>query len=308
MHKKKGSFDHMEKRFCPDCGTEIIGEGGFCPKCGRPVGVPAPQQPMPQMNAMPMQQMPMQQMPMQQVPMQQMPMQQMPMQQMPAQQMPQQVPQQVPMQGQPAAQMGMPMMYVPYRNTKKIWGIIGGCFAAAAIITGIILLVIFGGNPAGEVLTDYRDKDIIGNYNGTAVVESISVGGDYEMLVEHKGYDSEKLLKKSVDRETDCSLSLSDRDLTIQISDPLFLGNKTFVIDDAIFDNGRAKDDFDTNKIFSDDMEDSEVRIQYDLTLHEGLSRESEYRIYGTVEIEYDIVLLGIEASYSIELTVDCDK
>ena len=102
----------MEKRFCPDCGTEIIGEGAFCPKCGRTLNQPQ---------------------------MQQMPVQQIPMQQIPTQPMP-----------TPA----MGMMYIPPRNTKKIWGIVGGCVAAAAVITGIILLIIFSGNPAGEIIKD----------------------------------------------------------------------------------------------------------------------------------------------------------
>ncbi len=285
MHKKKGSFDHMEKRFCPDCGTEIIGEGEFCPKCGRAVSAPA-QQPMPQMNA---------------IPMQQMPMQPMPMQQMPAQQ--------VPVQGQPAAQMpmGMPMMYVPYRNTKKIWGIIGGCFAAVAVITGIILLIVFTGNPAGEIIKDYRYNEITGNYNGVATVDSIGVGGDYEEIAEHQNLDSEKILMRSEDNELDCSLSLSKDSLTITLADPLFMGSREFTIDDVDFNNGRAKDSTD-DEIKDGNLEDSEITIDYNLTLHEGVSRNSEYRIYGTIEIQYDLVMFGIEGTYEIEITVDCDK
>jgi hypothetical protein len=275
----------MEKRFCPDCGTEIIGEGEFCPRCGRAVSAPA-QQPMPHMNAVPMQQMPMQQMPVQQMPVQQMP-----------------------MQDQSAApmQMGVPMMYVPYRNTKKIWGIIGGCFAAAAVITGIILLIIFTGNPAGEIIKDYRYNEIIGSYRGVATVDSIGVGGDYEEIAEHQNLDSEKILMRSEDDELDCSLSLTKDSLTITLSDPLFMGSREFTIDDVDFNNGRAKDSAD-DEIKSGNLEDSEITIDYNLTLHEGVSRNSEFRIYGTVEIRYDLVMFGIEGSYEIELTVDCDK
>ena len=45
------------------------------------------------------------------------------------------------------------------------------------------------------------------------------------------------------------------------------------------------------------------------LLLHYRMvSRNTEYRIYGTIEIQYDLVLFGIEGTYEIELTVDCDK
>lgn len=273
----------MEKRFCPDCGTEIVGEGGFCPKCGRPIGVSAPQQPMQQMNAVPLQQMPMQQVPMQQMP----------------------------VQGQPAAQMqmGVPMMYVPYRNTKKIWGIIGGCFAAAAVITGIILLIIFTGNPAGEIIKDYRYKDIIGYYNGEVEIGSIDISGDYEEIAEHQNLDTEKKLNRSENKTFECSLSLTDETLTIILpsEEPLFLGSREFTIDNVDFSNGRAKDSTD-DEIRSGNLEDSEITVDYNLTLHEGVSRNTEYRIYGTIEIQYDLVLFGIEGTYEIELTVDCDK
>ncbi|MBE6953494.1 MAG: zinc ribbon domain-containing protein [Ruminococcaceae bacterium] len=255
----------MEKRFCPDCGTEIIGEGAFCPKCGRTLNQPQ---------------------------MQQMPVQQIPMQQIPTQPMP-----------TPA----MGMMYIPPRNTKKIWGIVGGCFAAAAVITGIILLIIFSGNPAGEIIKDYRYKDIVGSYSGVATIDSIGVGGDYEEIADHQGLDSEKILKRSEDDEIDCSLSLTDSTLTISLDDPLFLGSREFTIDDVDFNNGRAKDSTD-DEIKDGNLEDSEITIDYNLTLHEGVSRNTEYRIYGTVEIQYDLVLFGIEGTYEIELTIDCDK
>ncbi|MBR5520255.1 MAG: hypothetical protein IKU55_06010 [Clostridia bacterium] len=257
----------MEKRFCPDCGVEIIGTGEFCPRCGRALA--APSQPVAQM----------------------------PMQQMPVQ----------PMQPAPQMPMGMPIVYMRPKKTGKIWGIVGGCFAFAALITGVILLIVFGGNPAGDVIKEYRYKDIVGSYVGTATVDSIGVGGDYEEIAEHMNLDTEKKLKRSEDDELGCSLHLTDEDLTITLEDPLFMGSRTFTIDDVDFQNGRAKDSTD-DEIRSGQLEDSEISIDYSLTLHEGVSRDSEYRIYGTIEIQYDLVLFGIDGSYTLEITVDCDK
>ena len=269
----------MEKRFCPDCGTEIVGTGEFCPRCGRALAAPS---------------QPVAQIPMQQIPVQQMPVQQMPVQQMPMQPMPQMM-------------MGGQVVYMRPRRTGKIWGIIGGCFAFAALITGVILLIVFGGNPAGEVIKEYRYKDIVGTYSGTAMVDSIGVGGDYEEIAKHMNLDTEKKLKHSEDDELNCSLSLTDEDLTITLKDPLFMGSRTFTIDDVDFQNGRAKDSTD-DEIRSGQLEDSEITIDYNLSLHEGVSRDSEFRIYGTIEIRYDLVLFGIDGSYEIEITVDCDK
>ena len=268
----------MEKRFCPDCGTQIIGEGDFCPVCGRTLNAPAQPTvtPVQQPNAQPMQPVQPATMPQQQVFMQQMP-------------------------------GGMPMMFVPRRNTGKIWGIIGGCFAAAAIITGIILLIVFTGNPAGEVIKDYRYKDIVGVYYGEATIDSIKIGGDYEEIAEHQNLDTEKKLLRSVDDQIECTLYLDDEQMEINLQDPLFMGTRTFIIDDVGFEKGRAKDSTD-EETESGDLEDSEINIDYNFTLHEGISRNSEYRIYGTVEISYDLVLFGIDGSYSIEITVDCDK
>ena len=57
-----------------------------------------------------------------------------------------------------------------------------------------------------------------------------------------------------------------------------------------------------------DEEEDAgTMTVTYDLTLHEGSLKDSDYRIYGTIEVKYEVQVLKAKCSYMCEITVDCE-
>lgn len=199
---------------------------------------------------------------------------------------------------------GAPQYAVPVQKkplNKNL--IIGICAGAAVVILAVVLIVVFaGGSPAGDILKDYRYRDIVGNYEGVLTVEKIKVGGDYDELAQYAGFYDQNTVEAFQDQEMACEISLEDDELTIWAEEGIFFASNYGYIEDIEFVKGRAK-----GRMVDEEEDAGTMTVTYDLTLHEGSLKDSDYRIYGTIEVKYEVQVLKAKCSYMCEITVDCE-
>ncbi len=263
----------MSKQFCPSCGAEITGGGSFCPACGKAI---AQEQPPIQEPAAAQEQNP--------------------AQEQPRPQQPYAAP--YPAGGAPQYS-AVPVQKKPLNKNL----IIGICAGAAAVILAVVLIIVFaGGSPAGDILKNYRYKDIVGDYEGVLTVENIKVGGDYDELAQYAGFHDKETIEKFEGEEMDCEISLDDDELSIWAEEGIFFSSGYSYIEDIEFVKGRAK-----GKMVDEEEDAGTMTVTYDLTLHEGTSKNTDYRIYGTIKMEYKLQVLKAKCSYMCEITVDCE-
>lgn len=185
-------------------------------------------------------------------------------------------------------------------NMKAILTMAGGVVVVALVVVLIILLS--GDGPAGEVLKNYRYKEIVGTYDGEMTIQKLKVSGDYDEIAEFTGMMSKDELSDYKNETMDCTLTLSDNALILSTTDAIFLASARINIDDLEFVKGHAE-----GKI-TDKDDSSDGTLTYDLTLHEGTKRDTKYRIYGEIQVSVTIKILKAKATFSCTLLVDCEQ
>lgn len=259
----------MSKQFCPSCGAEITGGGSFCPACGKPVE-PAAQEQSPTQEQPPAPEPSYEQQPYAPYP-----------------------------TGGGAPQYPVPAPKKPLNKNL----LIGICAGAAAVILAVVLIVVFaGGSPAGDILKNYRYKDIVGDYEGVLTVDNIKISGDYDELAKYAGFYDKKTVEAFKGEEMECQISLEEDELAVWAEEGIFFSSNYGYIEELEFVKGRAK-----GKMVDEEEDAGTMTVIYDLTLHEGTSKDTDYRIYGTIEVEYTIQLLKAKCTYVCEITVDCE-
>lgn len=199
---------------------------------------------------------------------------------------------------QPAAQHSAPWKKL---NMKAVLTMTGGVVVVALVIVLIVLLS--GDGPAGEVLKNYRYKEIVGTYSGELTMQKVKVSGDYDEIAEFTGMMSESDMKDLKDEILDCTLYLTDDAMTIGTDEIAFFQSANLTIGELEFVKGHAE-----GKLTAEDDSGSKATITYDLTLHEGTKRDTKYRIYGEVQVSYTLKLLKAKCTCSCTILVDCEQ
>lgn len=212
------------------------------------------------------------------------------------------------LESQPTAQPAVQPAVQPVANTprkqlnmKAILTMAGGVVVVALVIVLIVLLS--GDGPAGEVLKNYRYKEIVGEYLGELTMQKVKVGGDYDEIAEFTGMMSESDMKDLKDEILDCALYLTDDTLTIETDEAAFFQSSRITISELEFVKGHAE-----GKLTEEDDNGSKVSITYDLTLHEGTKRDTKYRIYGEVQVSFTLKILKAKCTCSCTVLVDCEQ
>lgn len=185
-------------------------------------------------------------------------------------------------------------------DKKAVLGIAGGVAVLALII--VLICVFSGSGPAGDVLKNYRYRDIVGNYDGEVTVQQVKVGGDYAEIAEFVGLYDKAELKELEDTQLDARITLDDDSLSIRTG-ALFLSSSSLTINDLEFVKGRAE-----GKLVDEDDDGNKMTITYDLTLHEGSRKDTDYRIYGAIQVSYTVKMLKAKCTYSCKILVDCEQ
>ncbi len=272
----------MEKRFCPNCGVELVNPGAFCANCGCPLSAP-----------------------------QQMPMQQMPMMYVPARN-PKKIWLIV------AGVIAAVAVAVGVILAIVLSGGDSGKGKNDLPENPDIPKEICEQFGEVELVEDYRYKDILGSYSGKATVEAIGVGGDYDEIAEERDYTPSDIYLGYEGGKFNCTIRLGDDSLTVVLPHSMFGSSSDVKIDEVEFVDGIAKDSYSEGTGASpgadgqyEPMAVTHINeaVDYELVLCPGEARSSEYRICGTIQIEREIKLAcGLKCSYEIELTVDCEK
>lgn len=185
-------------------------------------------------------------------------------------------------------------------DKKTVFGIAGGVAVLALII--VLICVFSGSGPAGDVLKNYRYRDITGNYDGEVTVKQVKTGGDYAEIAEFVGLYDKAELKALENTQLDARIILDEDALSIRTG-ALFLSSSSLTINDLEFIKGRAE-----GKLVDEDDDGNKMTITYDLTLHEGSRKDTDYRIYGTVQVSYTVKMLKAKCTYSCKILVDCEQ
>lgn len=202
-------------------------------------------------------------------------------------------------EGQSAGQLAGSSRKKP--NMKAILTMAGGVVVVALVVVLIILLS--GDGPAGEVLKNYRYKEIVGTYTGELTMQKVKVSGDYDEIAEFTGMASESDMKDLKDEILDCTLYLTDDTLYIGTDETAFFQSSQITISELEFVKGHAE-----GKQTEEDDNGSKASISYDLTLHEGTKRDTKYRIYGEVQISFTLKILKAKCTCSCTILVDCEQ
>lgn len=185
-------------------------------------------------------------------------------------------------------------------DKKAVFGIAGGVAVLALII--VLICVFSGSGSAGDVLKNYRYRDITGRYEGEVTVKQIKAGGDYAEIAEFVGLYDKAELKAMENTKLDASITLDDDSLSIRTG-ALFLSTSSLTINDLEFVKGHAE-----GKLVDEDDDGNKMTITYDLTLHEGSQKDTDYRIYGTIQVSYTVKMLKAKCTYSCKILVDCEQ